>query len=457
MKNEQLDCLTSIKEIKQFTDYSLVQSFGEGSRVISEVLLPEKWNGIFIGLGNGGLAGRIYHDSLACYARDGYAVAQTDMGTADGRARGVEYAEVHKDFGWRSTHEMTVAAKSLIKEKYGKSPDFSYFIGASTGGQQALMLAQRYPNDYDGIIAGVPANNRVFLHTYFIWNHNVLVGEDGTPSFTKEEVEAVTASAVRFFQLNGDGCRGDNFISFPWLGEDTVERFIDFLRAENSFTEKQLSALFKLYDGPKDTVSGKRIYNGMPIGSEKFGCGIMDCQGKEAPHYYPFVWTFGAEYKGDGFDFSLDMAEVDRKLSNELNANSCDLSDFRDGGGKLIMFSGSADPCVPYPDAIRYCERVNKLHGGYDKTSEFYRYFLMPGRNHGDGGDGSNSESGEINGRWDLLDVLRDWRENGKAPEYLTAKRCEQGQIKWSRKVYPYLSEKFPARDLPPTCDKDYL
>ena len=447
----------SLKTEKPYTRHLLTQSFGEGSEAVSEILLPEEWNGIFIGRGNGGLAGRLDHELLVRYAQEGYAVAQSDMGTANGRARGIGCSEVHKDFGWRATHEMTVAAKALIKEKYGRDPLYSYFIGASTGGQQSLMLAQRYPEDYDGIIAGVPANNRVFLHTYFLWNHNALVSPEGKPRFDEAEVSYITECAVRFFQQNGDGQRGDNFITFPWLGDDTVGRFIDFLRSENRFTEDQLSALYKVYDGAKDPKSGRRIYNGMPIGSEKFGCGIMHCQREEAPHYYPFVWTFGEGYNGDGFDFSDDLASVDKLLSGELNASSCDLTAFGSRGGKLIVFSGSADPCVPYPDAIRYCERVNAFHGGYEKTGQFFRYFLLPGRDHGVGGDGANAESKEQGGRWDLLDALRDWREKGEAPEYLTAKRYENGELKWSRRVYPYLSENFPKRELPPTCDETFL
>jgi len=434
-----------------YSRFTVVSSFGEGSEAVTEVWLPDEWNGIYVGLGNGGLAGRIGYEELASYVRRGYAVAQTDMGTRDGRARGTEFCEVHKDFGWRATHEMTVIAKTLIKAHYGREAKYSYFCGSSTGGQQALSEAQRFPLDYDGIVAGVPANNRVFLHTYFLWTHNHLV-KNGKPLFTAEQVGALTSYGTQYFQSKGDGERGDNFITFPWIDENTVEGYITFLRSKKEFTEEQLEALTAIYDGPTDPESGRRIYNGMPIGSEKYGCGIMDCQVKESPHFYPFPWTFGADYNADGFNFGSDLEKVSDKLSRELNANKTDLSAFKANGGKLLAFSGSADPCVPYQDAINYYERAVKANGGYEKTAEFFRYFLLPGRDHGGGGDGINAFF-----QSHMLEYLRRWRENGEAPDGIECARVENGEKVWSRTVYNYLSEKFPKRELPPGCCEYYL
>ena len=415
---------------------------GKGSFIRTEIWLPAEWNGVFVGLGNGGIAGGIYYGALAQRLRTGCAAANTDMGTSRGYyLSGVDNPDVWKDFGWRSTHIMTELGKALSAACYGKSPCFSYFVGASTGGQQALSEAQRYPDDYDGIIAAVPANNRVFLHTYFLWNYVHLRARDGRRLFTSDEVTAITRLATEFFQTLGDGEKGDNFVSFPWADEDTVDRFIAFLAVNHEdFTTEQLEALRAVYNGPINTVTGERIYCGMPIGSEIYGCGIMDCSGDMPPHYYPFMWTFGADYDPYDFDFGKDMETVDNLLSSELNANSTDLSKFIGRGGKLIVYSGSADPCVPYPDALAYFKRVTETLGGDTETSRSVRYFLMPGRDHGGGGLGANREYGQ-NGE-DLLAALRAWRENGSAPEYLTAVRAERnadGKISESfrRRIYP--------------------
>ena len=141
------------------------------SNIQSEIWLPkENWNGRFLGTGNGGGGGSIGYGSLASGILRGFATANTNMGTSAGVIEAVSHPEIWADFGYRATHEMTVTSKVILQTYYNKSAQFSYFINCSTGGQQALMEAQRYPNDYNGIIAGAPANNRTHLHASFIWN-----------------------------------------------------------------------------------------------------------------------------------------------------------------------------------------------------------------------------------------------------------------------------------------------
>lgn len=429
-------------------------SYKEGSLIYTELWMPKAWNGIYIGLGNGGMAGEINQGEFPQYIQKGYAVSQTDMGTSGGRNRGIQNPEVWKDFGWRATHAMTEGSKKLICALYGKSPEYSYFIGGSTGGQQALSEAQRFGEDYDGILAGVPANNRVFLHTYFLWNHNHLRTPSGEVMFSDEEIARITASATDYFQSLGDGMKGDNFITFPWQDENTVEGFIGYLReACPDFSEAQLQALEAVYRGPQNPVTKKQIYNGMPLGSEIYGCGIKECQGEESPHFYPFIWTFGEDYDGYRFDFDRDLEKVSKTLSGDLDANSADLHAFQKNGGKLIAYSGSADPCVPFPDAVAYMERVMDTMGGYNETAAFIRYFLFPGKDHGCDGLGANRHWGDENGTLELLDVLRLWREKGQAPEFLVAAREENGQVKFARKIYPYGSEENPKRPHMKTCE----
>jgi len=431
------------------------------SLIISELWLPENWNGIFVGLGNGGMAGTVCYDVLTQYARLGYAAANTDMGTSRGVKSGIDNPDVWKDFGWRATHIMTEVSKTILRAYYGKKEAYSYFIGASTGGQQAHSEAQRFPEDYDGIISGVPANNRVFLHTYFLWNHNHLRTKDGKVMFSAEEVNLITDCAVKFFNANGDGEPGDNFITFPYIDEFTVDNFLSFLKSKHpEFTAEQLNSLDAVYRGPVNPKTKKQIYNGMPIGSEIYPCGILSCQSLKSPEFYPFIWAFGENYNGYDFDFAEDLDRISERLSCELNANNADLTDFYNRGGKLIVYSGSADPCVPFPDSVGYYNRVCEKMGGYDKVKSFFKFFIIPGKDHNIGGKGANATWSDEE-RNDIFCALRDWCEKGKEPEYLVA-----GHIKikendtnpeFVRKVYPYRADKENGISFPKSCDEGYL
>jgi feruloyl esterase len=433
-------------------------SYGERSFIRTEIFLPDGWNGIFIGLGNGGMAGFLDSEGTRRYALEGYAAAQTDMGTSSGRLRGIGNPDVWKDFGWRATHGMTEIAKEIISQHYGKAPDYSYFIGGSTGGQQAFSEAQRFPADYNGIIAEKPANNRVFLHTYFLWNHRHLRTAGGTPLFSDRQIEKITACAVEFFKARGDGEQNDPFIDFPYNDRQTVSDFVAYLNQRiPEFGVEQLDALRAVYNGPVNPVTGKQIYNGMPIGSEKYYCGIKDCQDAESPHFYPFIWTFGEDYTGMDFDFNRDLQKVSETLSADLNANSTDLSAFQKRGGKMIVTAGTADPCVPHPDNVIYYERLCKAFGGHDALSQFFRFFLFPGRDHGGCGDGYNETFTDASETHGILTALRLWCEEGQAPESLFGVHRDHGETAFSKKIYPYGSKQCPKKEMAQCCDSCFL
>ena len=435
---------------------------GRGSFIRSEVWLPTPWNGLFVGIGNGGLGAGIPCKTMTKHLRQGYAIAGTDLGTSRGRECGIDNPDVWKDFGWRATHLMTVTAKQILREYYGEPEKYAYFLGRSTGGQQAYCIAQRFPEDYDGIIAGVPAHNRLALHTYFLWNHVHLTTESGEGLFSDEEISSLTNCAVEFFRLHGGAGLRDDFVSFPYAGERTVEDFLGFLRtAMPGLSEAQRSALRAVYTGPVNPVTGEQIYNGMPMGAEIYGCGIRDCQGKEPPFYFPILWAFGEEFNFRNFDFASDMDHLHKTLAADLNANSSDLSAFRDHGGKLLAFSGSADPCVPYPDAMAYYNRTVEFMGGTEETQKFYRYFLIPGKDHGATGRGANSQWGSIEQREDLLTVLRRWREEGIAPDTMAIAHIDllgdEETFVFTREIQPYPGGQQPGTDFPSSCCKRYL
>ena len=157
----------TLENLPPFCRVQLKMTPGSGSLIYTEVWLPDDWNGIFVGTGNGGIAGQVAYGWLVPFVQEGYAVANTDMGTSRGEKSGIGNPDVWKDFGWRATHLMTKAAKELIRVRYDRDPAYAYFVGSSTGGQQAMKEAQCFPEDYDGILAAVPANSRLNLHTFF--------------------------------------------------------------------------------------------------------------------------------------------------------------------------------------------------------------------------------------------------------------------------------------------------
>lgn len=392
----------------------------KGSNINVEVWLPdaEKWNGRFLGLGNGGAAGKINSGSLAGYSAAGYAVATTDMGTAPNSDSGIGNREVWKDFGFRATHLMTVAGKQLVQANYGKGPEYSYFSGGSTGGQQALQEAQRYPDDYDGITAAVPAHCRTPLHAYFLWNDQILK----KCPFTKEQEAKVIAAANEFMAPRELSLAAGKFVSDPRCTMQDIEAVIALARKKDaSLTDDRAAALKKLFDGPRHAVTGERLFNGIPLGAS-----LSASHG----HLYLFQWVFGKDKKLEDINFGADLDTYTTELAPYLNAENADLSAFEKRGGKLIATTGAADSVVPPQATIDYYERVVEQFGSLEKTQSFFRLYLVPGMAHG-GGPGVNQAP-------NLLDAVRAWRENGKAPEALTGRHVVDSKAEWELPLHPY-------------------
>jgi len=402
------------------TIVKLVLNPAKGSNIHVEVWLPdaEKWNARFLGLGNGGAAGKINPAGLSGMSAAGYAVATTDMGTAPNSDSGIGNEEVWKDFGYRATHLMTVVAKQIVKAHYGKAPELSYFSGGSTGGQQALQEAQRYPEDYDGIAAAVAAHCRTPLHAYFLWNDQILK----KCPFTKSQDASVIAAANEYMASREIPIAAGNFVSDPRCTAQDIEAVIALARKKDAtLTEEHGAALRKLFDGPRHAVTGERIFNGIPLGSS-----IEASHG----HLYLFQWVFGKDKNLADINFGADIDTYTAKLAPYLNAENPDLRAFAKRGGKLIMTLGTADSVVPYHASIDYYERVIERQGGLDQAQSFIRFYVVPGLAHG-GGPGINQAP-------NLLDAVRTWRESGIAPFDLQGRHTENGKTSWEMPIYPY-------------------
>jgi feruloyl esterase len=392
-----------------------------------EIWLPDSanWNGNFLGLGNGGAAGRI--GPVACLGGliQGYATATTDMGTSLGGKKkpaesGIDNPDVWRDFGFRATHLMSVTGKLFAEKFYGRPPALAFFNGSSTGGQQALSLAQRYPADYDGILAGIPAHCRTPLHAYFVWNEQIL----SKCPFTKEQQKMVVAAALEHFgaRETTPGAAGKIVTDPRWTPADIEAVVALAMKTDSTLTTVHGDALRNLFGGPH-TGTGERIFNGIPPGAM-----LDDAHGGGL--YYLFRWVFGAGFDPLKFDFDKDMDVYTATLAPLLNAENDDLTAFKKRGGKLLMFSGSADAIVPWHATAEYYDRVSARFG-VDQTRDFFAYYLLPGWQHGRSPVISRITP-------DFFRTLVNWREKGEAPGVFHCLQIVDGKTELDASVEPY-------------------
>jgi feruloyl esterase len=430
--------------LPEFTRVVILAKPSPDSNIRIEIWLPDQsWNGRFLGTGNGGGAGNISYSSLVSGIKRGFATANTDMGTSAGVYNILNNPERWADFCYRATHQMTVISKVVVKAFYGQSAGHSYFTGCSTGGQQALMEAQRYPGDYDGILAGGPANNRTHLHASFIWNL-IAANPNGKAVLSSKKLELFTRLLLKN-QLPDGRFPGDNYMTDPGLYHfqtDILKKYSPGCNPDSCFTEGEIAALKKIYEGPVNPRTGERIYSPLPFGGERLE--------NTEPHLYPFFWVFGKDFDYTKFDFDQDMAHVDSVLGPVLNANNPNLKNLKRRGGKILMYTGTADQLVPYPDALAYYKRVIQDQGSLEKTKDFFRFFLVPGMGHCAGGSGVNEFGQFLNmnvpqdANHDILTALINWVEKDIAPDSLIATNfncCDTiNRIHFQRPIYPWPS-----------------
>jgi len=437
------------------------------SNIKIELWMPEEnWNGRFLGTGNGGGAGQIKYSALELGLRRGFATANTDMGTSPAADLVTGHPERYADFGYRSTHVMTTVSKTLLADFYRKPQSRSYFVGCSTGGEQALMEAQRFPGDYNGIVAGAPANNRTHLHTGFLWNLKATNSSPGE-QLSWATIAWINHSVIMACAGKDGGSPEDDFLTDPReckFSPATLPK-CSGVNTAHCLTDAQLTALKQIYAGPTNRQTGERIYTPIPVGSELSRWGLLEQENPVRMYpslaTYPFEWAFGAKFNYLKFDYDRDMDVVDGKLARVLNANNPDLSQLQKRGGKLLMFTGTADPLVPYQDALNYYDRVlenqqktlAKSHNSDEQqalveTQDFFRYFLVPGMDHCNSGPGLHDFGQELklnvplDSSHDLLTALVGWVEEGKSPDSILATtylddKPEKG-IEMQRPICPY-------------------
>src|SRR5450755_3747287 len=404
------------------------------SSIKIEVWLPESgWNGRFLGTGGGGFQGVITYTELAAGLQAGFAATNSDLGTGssgcnplycgqDGATTplatafgdpGVASAglfghpERIKDFGFRAIHLMTVRGKEIAGAFYGQSTYKAYFAGCSTGGQNALMEAQRFPDDYDGILAGAPAFNRTHLHMagLALWQDT-----HASPGRLIQPGQMTLINQAVLKQCVGQdgGASTDQFLTDPrdCHFDPKVLLCKGGQLPPACLTADQVTTIQKYYAGTIDPVNGQVINPGAPRGNETddinaLGLALQE-RLPEAAFDGLFYWVFGPSFgypasavNFANFDFHHVVDTVDDQLAAVLNADSTDLGEFRQHGGKLLMYHGWADPLIPSQSSINY---FNALVGGensgiqqasfkpgdarLDKTQKYARLFMVPGMYH---------------------------------------------------------------------------
>ncbi|MBV8838847.1 MAG: tannase/feruloyl esterase family alpha/beta hydrolase [Alphaproteobacteria bacterium] len=419
------------------------------SSINVHVWMPtQRFNGRYLGTGNGGYAGGFFFSELADGINRGFATANTDMGATG--AAGVNgdalvgHPEKWKDFGWRATHLMTTFSKALINAFYGNPANRSYFAGCSTGGQQALMEAQRFPYDYDGILAGAPAYNRTHLHTVPVAQYRA-THASATSYIPVTKLDVVNQAVLAQCRGRDGGAPGDAFLTDPrdCSFDPATLACPAGTDAPTCLNTDQVAAMRVYYKGSTNLATGALIGSGNARGSETSNpasLGLALNENLNEPSFDSlFKWVFGLTWQWQSFDFNRDMAAVDQVLAADLNATSTDLRSFAGNGGKLIMYAGWADPLIPSQYAINYYGALVGAYGGthfptaLQKTQGFARLFMAPGMWHCKDGPGPNSFGGAIqepppsyDAQFDLLTSLTQWVESGKAPVSVIATKYKQ-------------------------------
>jgi Tannase and feruloyl esterase len=421
-----------------------------------EVWLPVSgWNGKLQGIGNGGFAGLIDSMQLANSVKNGYAATATDAGHTGSpidAAWAIGHPEKVVDFGHRGIHEMTRVAKALIQAYYAKAPQRSYFAGCSDGGREALMEAQRYPEDYDGILAGAPANNWTPLLTTAAYDTQALTLDPA--SFIPPAKIPTIAAAVNAACDETDGVR-DGILNDPrqcHFDPATIQ-----CKAEDSdkcLTAAQVAALKKLYVGTLDS-QGHVVYPGYLPGAEEGqgGWGLWitgPAPAKSLMAFFGNGFFSGFVYEKADWDYKTFKVDSDLKAASEktalaLNAMDPDLKPFKARGGKLIVYHGWNDPAITALNTINYYESLIKKMGQKDADS-FVRVYMAPGMQHCGGGPGADSFGAVGDLKFDdpqhSLDAsLEQWVEKGTAPSTIIASKFEgqdRTHAKMTRPLCPY-------------------
>jgi len=396
-----------------------------------EVWLPlASWNGNLLANGNGGWSGSINPRTLAAGLMRGYASAMSDLGHEGSSASfALGHPEKLVDYGYRAAHQMAVAAKAIIASYYGHGPKFSYWSGCSAGGRSALMEAQRFPADFDGIIAGDPGLDWTGRAIQSVWvaqaahkSEEAYIPPDKYPLIHEAVLQACDAR---------DGVK-DGVLEDPTLCNfDPAELQCKGPDNLKCLTPPQVETARAIYTTVTNPRTKKAVAPAFERGSE---LGWRTMAGPKpfaiGDNLFKYVVFEDSNWDYKTFNFDSDLARTAKTENGLLNAMDADLSRFMDRGGKLIQYHGWSDPQIAPSSSVDYYKRVLETAGGAAKVQSSYRLFMVPGMAHCGGGDGTSS--------FDMLSALQQWVESGKPPDRIDAARVRNGLTDRTRPLCPY-------------------
>ena len=410
------------------------------------VKLPTEWNQRFQMVGNGGWAGTISESAVNQAIGMGYASTSTDTGHSSQREPGATWAmqtdenpyAARKviDHGYLSVHETAMLAKEMIKAYYGEAPQYSYWVGCSTGGRQGLMEAQRYPEDFDGYVIGAPVLYLTGLQTKAVYNW-IQIGP-GPGEMSPEDWELVAGVVnERCDAVDGleDGLF-ENPLDCDFVPLRDLPRCASG-KSSDCLTKAQIDGVAIVYDGVRDS-EGRKVFPGMPPGPEAMAAGRGGVQSGLAGGLGPSFNLGDTFFKFMAFDdppgetWDYHTLDIDRDLPRTRNvglridATIPDLTAAKMHGAKIVHYHGWSDQGVTSLMSLEYYKKAQATMG-VSETEEFWRFFPVPGMFHCAGGPGC--------GNVDWLSAVVDWVENGKAPEQLVGAHIENGETTRTRPI----------------------
>jgi feruloyl esterase len=402
------------------------------SEIKIEIWLPPlaAWNGKFMAVGNGGQAGEIYYHKMGLPLSQGYAVASTDTGhegKGDDGAYALGHPEKVIDFGYRAVHEMTVKSKAIVAEYYARNAKYSYWNGCSTGGRQGLEDVQRYPGDFDGVIAGAPAiNPRSAVQIVSVAQ---AVHKDPASFIPPAKFPVIWRAVLKACDAN-DGVK-DVVLEDPTRCKfDPAAILCPGADGPDCLTAAQVESARKIYSPAMNPRTQERLFPGFEPGSEK-GWGFA---ASAQPPQLTLTGLRNRVFKDANWDyltfnFDSDVALLDRE-SQSVNGMDPNLRPFFGHGGKLLQYHGWSDNLIPPLNSVNYYNSVADTLGGASKVRDSFRLFMVPGMGHCRGGDGTD--------RFDAIGALEQWVEQGKAPASIVASRYAGDRVERTRPLCAY-------------------